>query len=206
MKDLGNKLIANMHVFIILYGLYSTFLVWEEHNTKITDLETQFPVLQNEVQNLQKKVNEIQDFVKRTEESKVRVEEVAKNIESAQKQLPADINDNNILTFISDEINTLNIKDPSIIPGGETPNTYFISKQYAIKAKGTFLQFLVFFERIGSADRIYNVKNLKLVSASDTQRGRFQMINAEAVIEAFRYNPDFRVDRGFDKIIQPGTP
>jgi hypothetical protein len=26
------------------------------------------------------------------------------------------------------------------------------------------------------------------------------MINAEAIIEAFRYNPDFKVDRGFDKI------
>lgn len=206
MKDLGNKLIANLHVFIILYGLYSAFLVWDDHNTRITELEQQFPAVQSELENNKNKVKEIQEFVKRTEESKVRVEEVAKNIEAAQKQLPADINDNQILTFFTEEINTLNIKDPSITPGSETPSTYFISKEYAVKSKGTFLQFLVFFERIGNATRIYNIKNLKLVSANDTQRGRFQMVNMEAVIEAFRFNPDFRVDRGFDKIIQPGTP
>jgi Tfp pilus assembly protein PilO len=205
MKDLGNKVIASLHVFIILYGLYSTFLLWDDHNTRFTELEQQFPGVQQELESNKVKVKEIQEFVKRTEESKVRVEEVAKNIEAAQKQLPADINDNQILTFFTEEINTLNIKDPSIIPGTETPNTYFISKDYAVKAKGTFLQFLVFFERIGNATRIYNIKNLKLVSTSDSNRGRFQMITADAVIEAFRYNPEFKVDRGFDKIIQPGA-
>lgn len=205
MKELGNKLIANLHIVIILYGLYSTFLIWDEHNTRYTELEQQLPGVQQELESNKIKVKEIQEFVKRTEESKVRVEEVAKNIEAAQKQLPADINDNQILTFFTDEISSLNIKDPSIVPGSENPSTYFISKEYAVKAKGTFLQFLVFLERIGNATRIYNVKNLKFISSSDSNRGRFQMITAEAVIEAFRYNPDFKVDRGFDKIIQPGA-
>lgn len=205
MKDLGNKIIANIHIFIALYGLYSAFLVWDEHQIRLTDLETQFPTVQAELEKNKAKVKEIDEFVKRAEESKVRVDQVAKNIEEAQRKLPADINDSQILSFFSDEINTLNIRDPSIIPGAENPSTYFISKEYAIKAKGTFLQFLVFFERVGNATRIYNVKNLKLIADSDSQRGRFQMINAEAVIEAFRYNPDFKVDRGFDKITPVGN-
>jgi hypothetical protein len=46
-------------------------------------------------------------------------------------------------------------------------------------------------------DRIYNIKNLKLTNSSDTQKGRFQIIEGESVIQAFRYNPDFKVDRGF---------
>ena len=203
MKDLVNKLIANLHVFIVMWGLYGAWVMYDEHSLKMEDLNNQFPSIEAEIMMNQKKVKEIQEFVKKTEESKVRVEEVAKNIESAQKQLPADINDNQILTVFNTEINALNIKDPQTIPGGETASTYFISKEYKLKANGTFLQFMIFFERIGNATRIYNVKSLKLVNADSSNRGRFQLISCESIIEAFRYNPDFKVDRGFDSLQSP---
>lgn len=203
MKELANKFISNLHVFIVLYGLYGAWMSYDAHTVQMENLNSQFPSLEAEIISNQKKVKEIQEFVKKTEESKVRVEEVAKNIESAQKQLPADINDNQILTFFNQEISSLNIKDPQIVPGKETSSTYFISKEYMIKANGTFLQFLIFFERIGNSTRIYNVKNLKLINPDANQRGRFQMIVGEGIIEAFRFNPDFKVDRGFDKIQTP---
>lgn len=198
MKDLVNKIITNAHFLLLAYGLYSAWIVYDEHSIRMGELEAQFPTFQAEIANNQKKVKEIQEFVKKTEESKVRVEEVAKNIESAQKQLPAEINDNQIITFFNAEIAQLNIKDSNIVPGNEVPSTYFISKEYVLKASGTFLQFLVFFERIGSTTRIFNVKNLKLVNNDNNQRGRFHLISGESTIEAFRYNPDFKVDRGFD--------
>jgi Tfp pilus assembly protein PilO len=206
MKDLVNKLISNLHFFIIVYGLYGAWLLFDTQTIRMEELNNQFPTIEAEIVSNQKKVKEIQEFVKKAEESKVRVEEVAKNIESAQKQLPAEINDNQILTFFNQEISSLNIKDPQIVPGRETTSTYFISKEYMVKAKGTFLQFLIFLERIGNSTRIYNVKNLKLVNADTNQRGRFQLISAEGMIEAFRFNPDFKVDRGFDKIDAPAPP
>jgi Tfp pilus assembly protein PilO len=203
MKELANKFISNLHVFIILWGLYGAWVMYDEHSLKMEELESQFPSIEAEIVSNQLKVKAIQEFVKKTEESKIRVEEVAKNIESAQKQLPADINDNQILTVFNSEINSLNIKDPQTVPGGETTSTYFISKEYKIRANGTFLQFMIFFERIGNATRIYNVKSLKLVSGDSNHRGRFQLISCESIIEAFRFNPDFKVDRGFDSIQTP---
>lgn len=205
MKELGNKFIANLHIFIILYAFYGAWVLFDEHSIRMEEINNQFPSIQAEIDTNKKKVREIQEFVKKTEESKVRVEEVAKNIESAQKQLPAEINDNQILTFFNQEISSLNIKDPNITPGQEAASTYYISKPYEIKARGTFLQFLIFFERIGNATRIYNVKKLKLVNDDPNQRGRFQLISGEGMIEAFRYNPEFKVDRGFEKIETP-TP
>lgn len=198
MKDLVNKIISNVHFLILAYGLYSAWIVFDEHTLRMTGVEGQFPAVHEEIANNQKKVKEMQEFVKKAEESKIRVEEVAKNIESAQKQLPAEISDNQIITFFNEEISQLNIKEPAIVPGSEVPSTYFISKDYSLKAKGTFLQFLVFFERIGNSARIYNVKSLKLTNSDTNQRGRFHMISAESTIEAFRFNPDFKVDRGFD--------
>jgi len=203
MKELTSKLISNLHVFIIIYGLYGAWVGYDAHIIQMEILNAQFPSIEAEITTNQKKVKEIQEFVKKAEESKVRVEEVAKNIESAQKQLPAEINDNQILTFFNQEISSLNIKDPQIVPGKEDTSTYFISKEYMVKANGTFLQFLIFFERIGNATRIYNVKNLKLINPDANQKSRFQMIVGEGVIEAFRFNPEFKVDRGFDKIQTP---
>lgn len=197
MKDLVNKLIANAHFLILLWGIYGVYTSWEAHTLQLEGLNAQIVQIDDEMAQNQKRLKEIQEFVKKADEYKVRVEEVAKNIEAVQKQLPADINDSQIIAFFQNEISGLNIKDASITPGRSDNSTYFISKEYKLQGRGTFLQFLIFFERIGTADRIYNIKNLKLTTGSEPQRGRFQMVTGEGVIQAFRYNPDFRVDRGF---------
>jgi len=197
MKNLGNKFIENLHVFIVLYALYGIWLKYDEHTVAYEETIAQFEPLRIEIQNNTKKVSEIEEFQKRTEESKVRVEEVAKNIELVQKQLPAETNDSQIITAFNQEIESLNIKDTTIVPQSETASMYYISKPYAVKANGTFLQFLVFFERIANATRIYNVTDLVIRNTSDSQRGRFQVISLETKIEAFRFNPDFKVERGF---------
>ena len=197
MKELVNKLISSAHIFILLYGLWGAYTLYEEHTVAVEEIVNSGSGLDEEIAAAQKKIKEIQEFAKKTDEYKVRVEEVAKNIESVQKQLPAETNDTNILSFFQSEINSLNIKDANFTPGKEEKSTYYISKEYSLKAKGTFLQFLIFFERIGNADRIYNIKNLKLTSGSSNQKGRFQVIEGEGLIQAFRYNPDFKVDRGF---------
>lgn len=197
MKELVNKLISSVHLFIALYGMYGAWVMYDEHSVQLEEITSRGSGMDEEIAAAQKKVKEIQDFVKKTDEYKVRVEEVAKNIETVQKQLPAETNDTQILTFFQQEINSLNIKDANFTPGKEEKSTYYISKEYSLRGKGTFLQFLIFFERIGNADRIYNIKNLKLTNLNDNQKGRFQIIEGSGVIQAFRFNPDFKVDRGF---------
>ena len=197
MKELVNGFISNLHLFLLVYGLYGGWVMFDEHSVQLEEIQNRGPEIEQEIIVNQKKVKEIQEFVKKADEYKVRVEEVAKNIETVQKQLPAETNDTQILTYFQAEINALNIKDASFTPGKEDKSTYFISKEYTLKAQGTFLQFLIFFERIGNADRIYNVKSLKLSSGNDPQKGRFQMIMGEGLVQAFRFNPDFKVDRGF---------
>lgn len=197
MKDLVNKLIANIHIVLFLYGIYSAYGMYETHNLELTEIQNQSVALDGDIEQNQRKVREIQEFSKKTNEYKVRVEEVAKNIESVQKQLPAETNDSQILGFFQGEMSSLNIKDSNFTPGKEDKSTYYITKEYSLKAKGTFLQFLIFLERIGTADRIYNIKTLRLETSATPQKGRFQVISGEGVIQAFRFNPDFKVDRGF---------
>jgi Tfp pilus assembly protein PilO len=197
MKDLVNKILDNAHVLLLLYGLYGAWVMYEDHGLKVEEINMRKAGVETEIATAQAKVKEIQEFLKKADEYKVRVEEVAKNIETVQKQLPSETSDTNILSFFHTEINALNLKDADIKPGAEDKTTYYIAREYTLKARGTFLQFLIFFERIGNADRIYNIKSLKLNNSDDTQKGRFQLISGEAVIQAFRANPEFKVDRGF---------
>jgi Tfp pilus assembly protein PilO len=197
MKDLVSKLIAGLHWFILAYGLYGAWVAYDEHEVQLQDIISRGSDLDGQIVANEKRVKEIEEYVKKTDEYKTRVEQVAKNIESVQKQLPAETNDTQILSFFQKEINSLNIKDANFTPGKEEKSIYYISKEYSLKAKGTFLQFLIFLERIGTADRIYNIKDLKLSSPGESQRGRFQIISGEGTIQAFRFNPDFKVDRGF---------
>lgn len=198
MKSLLNILIGNLHIFLLAYGAYGLFEQYEAHETEMTAVESEFPAVRSSIASNEQKVKEIKDFIKKADEYKVRVEEVAKTIESVQRQLPAETNDSQIIAFFQDEMKLLNIRDPSINPGAENRTTYFISKDYNLKANGTFLQFLVFLERVGTASRIYNIQTMKLTSVNSARRGRFQVLSTEAVIQAYKFNPEFKVDRGFE--------
>jgi Tfp pilus assembly protein PilO len=197
MKDLVNNFIEKFHFILLIWGLWTAYEKYDEHSIQLAEIIERGSGLEEEIAKARKKVKEIKEFSKKTDEYKTRVEEVAKNIESVQKQLPPETNDSQILTYFQSEINSLNIRDANFVPGKEDKSTYFISKDYSLKGKGTFLQFLIFLERIGKADRIYNIKELKLFSTTEGQKGRFQIIAGEGVIQAYRFNPDFKVDRGF---------
>ena len=199
MKELSRKLFAKLHWFVLIFVLYNVYTKYEEHSIALEGIESQFSGIDNETVKTEKDLKEIQENKGKIAEFKTRVESVAKNIESVQKQLPSEINDTQISTFLNQEMVTLNIKDTSIVPLQEQSAIYFVSKDYNFKGKATFLQFLIFFERLGNADRIYNIKSLKLTNSSENQKSRFQLVNAESVIQAFRYNPDFKVDLGFDQ-------
>lgn len=197
MKELSGKIFAQLHVLIFLYMLYGIWVAWDEHDMNVTGMTEQIQNIENETLVSQKRLEEIEEFIKKRDEYQLRVEEVAKNIESVQKQLPPTTNDSDIISFINQELNALNIRESNMKPGIESPQTFYISKDYNLTAKGTFLQFLIFFERIGNASRIYNVPELSMRVLTEGKKGRFQLLEGSATIQAYRYNPSFKVDRGF---------
>lgn len=205
MKDLGNKLIVNLHVFLFIYAIYSIYVMYDDHSIALNDIQVQLPSVNAEVEQLDAKLREIEEFKKESEASKLRVEQVAKNIESIQRQLPSDINEGQILSFFGKEADLLNMKDTSFVSGVENKSQLSIGKEFKIKGTGTYLQFSVFFERLGNADRIYNIKDLKLLSENKKQKGRFPLISMEATVEAFRFNPDFQVEREYKSPVDPNA-
>ncbi len=197
MKEFLNKLIASIHWVVVGLGLWNIWFMYEDHSVQIEEVLSRETQIESEIGEKKKSLEEIKDYVRKADEFKARIEQVAKNIESTQRQLPQETNDDKIISFLKSEMGLLNIKEGSVISNQEQKSTYYISKDFSLKAEGTFLQFLVFFERLKEQDRIYSIKELKIINSNDKQKGRFKMLSFQGVIQAYRYNPDFKVDRGF---------
>jgi Tfp pilus assembly protein PilO len=197
MKEFLNKIIASIHWIVVGLGLWNIWLMYEDHSVQIEEVLSRETQIESEIGEKKKSLEEIKDYVRKADEFKARIEQVAKNIESTQRQLPQETNDDKIISFLKSEMGLLNIKEGSVISNQEQKSNYYISKDFSLKAEGTFLQFLVFFERLKEQDRIYSIKELKIVNLNDKQKGRFKMLSFQGVIQAYRYNPDFKVDRGF---------
>jgi Tfp pilus assembly protein PilO len=197
MKEILNKIIGSVHWIVVALGLMNIWFLYEDHSLQIEEVFSRETQIESEIGEKKRNLEEIKDFIKRADEFKARIEQVAKNIETTQRQLPQETNDDKIMTFFKSEMGLLNIKESSVTSNEEQKTTYFISKDFNLKAEGTFLQFLVFFERLKEQDRIYSIKELKIINSNDNQKGRFKMLSFQSVIQAFRYDPDFKVDRGF---------
>lgn len=195
-----NSFLKYIWVLIIAYGGMEAFLLYETFEVDVGALESEIPLIQNKIRKGKKEKKQIGTYLKDIEEAKQNIELVAKEVESLQKKLPEIIKDTENLGLIKHIADELNIKNIFLSPGIEENKGFYLTKRYEFTATGTYLQFLIFFEKIGANERLLNVRMLELKKSDVRQRGRFQLVNAKVVVEAYRYNPNHREDRGINKI------
>lgn len=188
MKELTGTLLARLHWIIMLYAAWSVFEIYSGHETQLEEITLQREPLEAEISKAEERLKQIEEFRKNVDQTKTRVTEVFSSIERVQKQLPSEVSDIEILDMITKEGRSLNMPSIEPSPLEEQSFGFYISKPYRIKAKGTFLQFVIFMERINSAERLFNVREFKMVSPPDSQRSRFQVVDFEAVIDTYKYN------------------
>lgn len=172
------------------------------HTERLAEIQAQVPDLQGQIDQVHKKRKEIEKFLKDIEESKKRVDAVAQQVELLTKKLPDEINETKVLETLSAVANQVSLKKLTFETGEERVRDFLYAKDFTFKGTGTFLQFLVFLENLAAQERIFNIKSIKISKNKTPQKGRFQTVDVEGIIEAYRFNPNYREDRGFDKIEQ----
>lgn len=197
-----DSLIKNLHVFIILYAVFSLYTVYEEQTLNIENLKMEIPTLQASIETSKKKIAEIETFKANLEASKERVQEVVKQIEKAQKQLPTDVNDTLVQQYFSATAEKLRMLNPNPTTQNETLNGFYYAKNYKFTASGTFLQTLILLEQISKAERILNVKSIHLKQTSESKRSRFQILDIDMMVESYRYNTNYKEESGVEEIEQ----
>ncbi|MDD0854600.1 type 4a pilus biogenesis protein PilO [Halobacteriovorax sp. GB3] len=193
-------LIKNLHVFLLLYlgfGAYEKYIAIEERKVNST---SEIPTIEQRIKKSQKKKTDIENYMKEIEDAKKRIELVAIEVEKIQKKLPSSISDASNLEFIKTIAETLNVKNIYLSPRSGENHGFYNTKIYEFKGSGTFLQFLIFLEKISEAEQLLNVSEITISKGTSPRRGRFQEVNFEAKVEAYQYNDNHKEDRGIDKI------
>lgn len=190
-----DALVKNLHVFIILYALYNVFTYYEIMDEKLVQSKDSLVVSERKLTKVKRDLVAVRKFQENLEESKKRVREVVAKIEEMQKQLPSDIQDTEVTGRVTEFANDLKMVAPSASPKEEKNNKFYFSKDYEFSAQGTYLQSLIFFEKLenlAKSDRILNVKYVKMVNSENADpRSRFKILKIETMLEAYRYNTSY---------------
>lgn len=195
-----DKILAKLHIFFFLYILWGGYTAYEEQNAELLALQDRIPALQNNIKREEQKKSRTKEFLKDVDEAKGRIEAVASEVEKLQRQLPAEVSDPENLGLIKNIAEQMNIKNVILAPGEEENKGFYLIKNYNFKGTGTFLQFLIFFEKIAENERLLNINEFELIKVQEERRGRFQLINATVKIGAYKYNSSYKEETGIDKI------
>ncbi len=194
------KLLKNIHWFIILWALVNIGLLVKDSDEKISEINSQQEVQRQNLQKAKKTRKEIMSFYKDIDEAKGRIERVAREIEKAQQLLPSETSDTETINLLRKMAQEVNIKELLIVPDNDMIRDFYIARRYKFSAKATYLQFLIMFEKISESKRILNVTDLYFKKMDLPQRGKYQLINGEFTLEAYRFNPNYKEDRGIERI------
>lgn len=194
------KLIKNLHWFIIIFAIYNAVTYYLEEEERFNGITAQQEKVQGELAKNRKIKRDISNYYTNIKEAKEKIERVALEIERTQQLLPSEISDTENIGLLRRIAEDVNIKEVSISPEQEVDRGFYLARRYRFKAKATYLQFLIMFEKISENKRILNVGQLDFKKLEQPQRSKFQLISGEFVLEAYRYNANFKEDRGINQI------
>ncbi len=194
------KILKNIHWFIIAFAAFNFWQGYDAQSEKLKQVEEEHEAQRVLLTKNKKTQREIANYYKNITEEKERIERVAKEIEKMQQLLPSEISDSENINLLRKMADDVNIKELSITPDTDSERGFYIARRYKLKAKATFLQFLIMFEKIGENKRILNIGESVFQKSETPQRGKFQVIDGEFMLEAYRFNPNFKEDRGIDEI------
>lgn len=195
-----NKLLKNIHWLIIIGAIFNIVTYYFEVEEKQKDLASQQEVVRSDLEQASRLKKEIANFYKDIDEVKGRIERVALEIEKTQQLLPSEISDSENVGLLRKMADDVNIKEISIMPDTEEDRGFYFARKYKFRAKATYLQFLIMFEKISENKRILNISEVLFKKLDQPQRGKFQLITGEITLESYRFNPNYKEDRGFSNI------
>jgi len=191
--------IKNIHIFIILAALIQMGVLWWEHEEQKESVVQEQSQTTQTLEKTRQLKRDLKKFEKDIQEQKEIIERVASQIEKIQQQLPSEISDTENISMLRKIAEDINIKEVSIVPEKDDMRGFYIARKYRFKAKATFVQFLIMFEKIGENKRILNIGEVSFGKIDQPQRSKFQLINGEFILEAYKYNVGYKEDRGLEQ-------
>lgn len=194
------KLLKNLHWPLLIYFAYNMYVKYDAFTIQYQEDANRIPTIKQNISKKLKEKEEIDKYYEDIEEAKDRIEKVALEIEKLQAQLPTKVSDTENVEIIMKLAQDVNMQNVKTSPASESIQGFYIIKDYNLEATGTYLQFLVFFEKIAEQSRLFNIGNVDLKTSEKATKGRFQLLDGKVIVKAYRYNTGYREDRGINTI------
>lgn len=195
MNELKNIFMRFAHVIPILYCTWVYYERYTVHENEIKRLHSLTTTLKTKKKGVEKKLDDIEEYKKNLSQSQARVDEVKNQIEKTQKLLPFDRNDTQILGYFDRELKKINVKNIDLKAGAVIRKDSHDIKNYEIMGTGTYLQSIIFIERLSQTERIINVTSFDFKVNDIEKKSRFQMLDFKVNIQTYAQNPGSRLGR-----------
>ncbi len=184
------KLLKNLWLIFAIYFSYSQYSNWEEGQNLISAQRDRLPAIEGSITRERKKWKKIQQFKKDLKNAQTEFDQANKKFEEIKRKLPEKINNSAVISLLKNISKDINIKSSQTAPGSELNKGFYSVKSFKYNASGTYLQFLIFLEKISKQERVYNVKGVSFKANRKSNKGRFQKVDAEIDLEVYRYNKE----------------
>ena len=148
---------------IAIVGLGAAGFYFTLDNSDIEAREQSITGEQGNIAGLERKIKEAQDFERQFEEKKRRYSELVKSLQNLKEALPRQFFLPDLLSDLLREAKALEIEITSIVPDSkEDQGELYNTLGFNIDAKGTFVQFFIFLDRMAHMSRLINVDNFSI--------------------------------------------
>ena len=128
-------------------------------------------VTNKQIERHKKEQEDSKVFLEEIEQAKETISRITNEIDALKERLPANISDDEDIQSFQSIGENLNMRDISVNTQDEVDEGFYIIKRYEFKARATYLQFLLFFEKIANLQRIFNTQYLRLELPDEESRG-----------------------------------
>ena len=180
-----SKIIGKIHFAIIAYFIFGVYEKYIEHSDKIENLKNSQESKEAQVKKRQQDTATRELLESDVGSAKQRIENMAKELDLLKKKLPLRVSPEKDISLFESMINDVNMKNISVTSTGVKKEQSYVMSEYSITAQGTYLQLLIFLEKLAEMDRLLNVQSVILKTPEENVRGRYQVIDISTVVVSF---------------------
>ena len=171
---------------IIGYALWGSFTIYQGNKEEYDDLINIGNLLEQKIEKKKAEVESIGKYSKNKKQLNARLEKAKTELEKINKNLPKEINDAEIFSYLNKLALGVLIKNPILEQVGENEHELYTEKRYRLRAQANFLQFILLFKEIFSSQRLFNIKNFKLTKTEHKQYRRHEILQGEILLESYK--------------------
>ncbi len=148
---------------ILFVGAGTAYFYFSLDSTEIESREQGILTEEQSIASLERKIQEAKEFERQFEEKKKRYADLVKSLQSLKEALPRQFFLPDLLSDLLREAKQLEIEITLIRPDArEESRELYNSLGFSIEARGTFLQFFIFLDRMANMSRLINVESFRI--------------------------------------------